>query len=104
DAALKKVDAILAPTSPILAPRIGESHVRVPGERETSVRAELLRMTRPSNLTGLPALSIPCRFASDGLPIGLQIIGRRWGEARLLAIALAYEEATDWHNSHPDLA
>jgi len=104
DAALKKVYAILAPTSPILAPRIGESHVRVAGERETSVRAELLRMTRPSNLTGLPALSIPCGFASDGLPIGLQIIGRRWGEARLLAIALAYEEATDWHNSHPELA
>lgn len=103
-AALERVDAIVAPASPIPAPRVGESQVRIAGERETTVRAELLRMTRPSNLTGLPAVSIPCGFASDGLPIGLQLIGPRWGEARLLAIALAYEEATDWHNRHPDLA
>ena len=81
DSALEKVDAILAPASPIPAPRIGESQVRVSGERETNVRAELLRMTRPSNLTGLPAISIPCGFTRDGLPIGLQIIGPRWGEA-----------------------
>jgi len=106
DAALERVDAILAPTSPIPAPRIGESQIRVAGdaERETTVRAELLRMTRPSNLTGLPAISIPCGFTQDGLPIGLQLIGRRWGEAQLLAIALAYEEATDWHNRHPNLS
>lgn len=103
DAALQKVDAILAPASPIPPPRIGESQVRVAGERETTVRAELLRMTRPSNLTGLPAISIPCGFTSDGLPIGLQLIGPRWGEAGLLAIALAYEGATGWHNRHPAL-
>ena len=103
DAALAKVDAILAPTSPIPAPVIGERRVHVSGERETAVRAELLRMTRPSNLTGLPAISIPCGFTRDGLPIGLQIIGPRWGEAQLLAIAHAYEEATDWHTRHPQL-
>jgi aspartyl-tRNA(Asn)/glutamyl-tRNA(Gln) amidotransferase subunit A len=102
--ALGKVDAILAPASPIPAPRIGESQLRVAGERETTVRAELLRMTRPANLTGLPAISIPCGFSSDGLPIGLQLIGQRWGEAQLLAIALAYEEATDWHTRHPQLS
>lgn len=104
DAALEKVDVILAPTSPIAAPRIGESQVRIAGERETTVRAELLRMTRPSNLTGLPAISIPCGLTRDGLPIGMQLIGARWGEARLLAIALAYEDATDWHSRHPALA
>ena len=103
-AALEKVDAILAPASPIPAPRIGESQLRVAGERETTVRAELLRMTRPANLTGLPAISIPCGFTSDGLPIGLQLIGQRWGETQLLAIALAYEEATDWHTRHPQLS
>jgi aspartyl-tRNA(Asn)/glutamyl-tRNA(Gln) amidotransferase subunit A len=102
-AALERVDAILAPTSPIPAPRIGESQVRGAGERETSVRAELLRMTRPANLTGLPAISIPCGFTNDGLPIGMQLIGQRWGEAKLLAIALAYEQVTDWHNLHPEL-
>lgn len=101
--ALQEVDAILAPTSPIPAPRIGESQVRISGERETTVRAELLRMTRPANIAGLPAISLPCGFNSDGLPIGLQLIGRRWGEARLLALALAYEDATEWHARHPKL-
>ena len=104
DAALGKVDAILAPTSPILAPAIGESQVHVPGERETTVRSELLRMTRPSNITGLPSISIPCGFTQHGVPIGMQLIGQRWGEARLLGIALAYEEATGWHNRHPALS
>jgi len=101
--ALERVDAILAPVSPIPAPPIGLRQIRAPGERETSVRAELLRLTRPANVAGIPALSIPCGFTSDGLPIGLQLMGRRWGEARLLAIARAYEEATDWHRRHPAL-
>jgi len=101
--ALERVDAILAPVSPIPAPPIGLGQIRAPGERETSVRAELLRLTRPANVAGIPALSIPCGFTSDGLPIGLQLMGRRWGEARLLAIARAYEEATDWHLRHPAL-
>jgi aspartyl-tRNA(Asn)/glutamyl-tRNA(Gln) amidotransferase subunit A len=102
-AAFERVDAIVAPTSPIPAPRIGASEVRVAGQRETTVRAELLRMTRPANLTGLPAMSLPCGFTRKGLPVGMQLIGPRWGEARLLAMALAYEEATEWHARHPDL-
>lgn len=102
-AALEGVDAILAPTSPILAPRIGESQVRIAGERETTVRAELLRLTRPANIARLPAMSIPCGFTSDDLPIGLQLIGRFRGEAQLLAMALAYEDATAWHTRHRQL-
>ena len=102
--AFEEVDVILAPTSPIPAPRIGESAVRNSGERETTTRAELLRLTRPANLTGFPAISIPCGFTREGLPVGLQLLGPRWGEARLLAIALAYEEATEWHKWHPDLS
>jgi aspartyl-tRNA(Asn)/glutamyl-tRNA(Gln) amidotransferase subunit A len=102
-AAFERVDVIIAPTSPIPAPPIGTTGIRVSGERETTVRAELLRMTRPANLTGLPAISLPCGFTREGLPVGLQLIGPRWGEARLLAIALAYEEATEWHARHPDL-
>jgi aspartyl-tRNA(Asn)/glutamyl-tRNA(Gln) amidotransferase subunit A len=103
EAAFEEVDVILAPTSPIPAPRIGEGQVRVTGERETATRAELLRLTRPANLTGFPAISIPCGFTREGLPVGLQLLGARWGEARLLAIALAYEEATEWHKRRPDL-
>jgi aspartyl-tRNA(Asn)/glutamyl-tRNA(Gln) amidotransferase subunit A len=102
-AALERVDAIVAPATPVPAPRIGQTEIRTAGERETSVRAELLRMTRPANVTGLPALSIPCGFTRAGLPVGLQLIGPRWGEAGLLSIALAYEEATEWHAQHPDL-
>jgi len=101
--ALEQVDVILAPTSPISAPRIGHSQIQVAGERETTVRAELLRLTRPANLSGLPAISIPCGFTSEGLPVGLQLMGPRWGEARLLAIARTFEEATGWHNRHPAL-
>ena len=102
-AAFERVDVIVAPTSPIPAPRVGTTEVRITGERETTVRAELLRMTRPANLTGLPAISLPCGFTRDGLPAGLQLIGPRWGEAKLLSIALAYEEATEWHTRHPRL-
>jgi aspartyl-tRNA(Asn)/glutamyl-tRNA(Gln) amidotransferase subunit A len=58
-------------------------------------------MTRPANLTGNPAISIPCGFTAQGLPVGLQLIGPRWGEARLLSIALAYEQSTEWHRRHP---
>ncbi len=102
-AAFEQVDAIVAPTTPIAAPQIGAPEIRVAGQRETAVRAELLRMTRPANLTGLPAISIPCGFTREGLPVGLQLIGPRWSEARLLAMALAYEEATAWHQRHPNL-
>jgi aspartyl-tRNA(Asn)/glutamyl-tRNA(Gln) amidotransferase subunit A len=104
EAAFEKVDVILAPTAPIGAPRVGETQVRVTGERETATRAELLRLTRPGNISGMPAISIPCGFTREGLPVGMQILGPRWGEARLLAIALAYEQATEWHTRRPNLA
>jgi aspartyl-tRNA(Asn)/glutamyl-tRNA(Gln) amidotransferase subunit A len=103
EAAFENVEVILAPTSPIPAPPVGETQVRVAGARETAARAELLRLTRPGNITGMPAISIPCGFTREGLPVGMQLMGPRWGEARLLAIALAYEEATEWHQRHPSL-
>jgi aspartyl-tRNA(Asn)/glutamyl-tRNA(Gln) amidotransferase subunit A len=102
DAAFERIDAILAPASPIPAPRIGEKEVLVAGEVET-VRSALVRLNRPANFTGHPAISIPCGFTRAGLPAGLQLIGPRWGEGRLLSIALAYEKATEWHERHPVL-
>jgi aspartyl-tRNA(Asn)/glutamyl-tRNA(Gln) amidotransferase subunit A len=103
DAVFEDVDAILAPTLPIAAPRIGEEEVVIGGEKET-VRSALVRLNRPANLTGHPAVSIPCGFTRGGLPIGLQLIGPYWSEARLLSIALAYEEQTEWHKRRPSLA
>jgi aspartyl-tRNA(Asn)/glutamyl-tRNA(Gln) amidotransferase subunit A len=100
--AYARVDALIAPALPIGAPRIGENELMIEGEKET-VRSALVRLNRPANLTGDPAISIPCGFTRAGLPIGLQLIAPRWSESRLLAIALAYEDATEWHRQHPVL-
>jgi aspartyl-tRNA(Asn)/glutamyl-tRNA(Gln) amidotransferase subunit A len=102
-AAFERVDAILAPASPIPAPRLGENEAEIGGAKE-SVRSLLVGVSRPANFTGYPAVSVPCGFTRAGLPVGLQLIGPRWGEPGLLAIALAYEEATPWHDRHPVLA
>jgi aspartyl-tRNA(Asn)/glutamyl-tRNA(Gln) amidotransferase subunit A len=96
-------DAIVAPASPIPAPPVGSEVVRV-GDAEESVRSALVRLNRPSNFTGLPAISVPCGFTQDGLPVGLQLIGRAFDESTLLAIAHACEQQHDWSSSHPPLA
>jgi aspartyl-tRNA(Asn)/glutamyl-tRNA(Gln) amidotransferase subunit A len=60
-----------------------------------------MRNTMPFNATGLPAISVPCGFTEDGLPIGLQFVGRAFDEATVLRIANAYEQATEWHTKRP---
>jgi aspartyl-tRNA(Asn)/glutamyl-tRNA(Gln) amidotransferase subunit A len=101
-AAFGRVDVILAPSVPMPAPPIGENSVMIGGESQ-SVRGALVRMNRPANFTGFPAISVPCGFTRAGLPIGLAIHGPEWGEAKLLRIALRYEQATEWHKRHPAL-
>ena len=59
--------------------------------------------SRPYNLTGMPAVSVPCGFTSEGLPVGLQITGRLFDDATVLKVAHAYEQATEWHKMHPSL-
>ena len=103
DSAFNRVDAILAPAVPIAAPRIGENELIIAGEKET-VRSALVRLNRPANFTGHPAIAIPCGFTQEGLPIGLQLIGPKWGEATLLAIAFAFEQTTNWHTRHPEFS
>jgi aspartyl-tRNA(Asn)/glutamyl-tRNA(Gln) amidotransferase subunit A len=102
DAALAEVDAIVAPSAPTAAPHIGETVVRIRGEEET-VRSALVRVSRPANFTRHPAISIPCGFTSEGMPIGMQLIGRHWDEATLLEIASLYESETEWHLRRPPL-
>ncbi len=58
----------------------------------------------PLNIAGAPALTFPCGFSGEGLPIGLQLAGRHWEEGTLLAVAHAYQRATDWHRRRPPLA
>ena len=93
------VDLLVTPATPIPAPAIAELQQNPDLLRPRELL--LLRNTRPANVWGLPAISIPCGFTSAGLPIGLQIIGPHWGEARVLQMAQAYEQATAWHKREP---
>jgi aspartyl-tRNA(Asn)/glutamyl-tRNA(Gln) amidotransferase subunit A len=99
-AVLRRVDALVTPTVPIAAPRIGQTTVEIGPERMETMWA-LSRLTRPANLTGFPAISVPCGFTQGGLPIGLQLTGRPFAEATLLQIAHAYEQETTWHQRRP---
>ena len=94
-------DILLTPTCPVAAPPIK-------AQDPVGEARSLTRYTSPFNLTGLPALSLPCGFTTGmeegiptGLPIGLQLVGKAWGEAALLRAAYAYEQATEWHNRRP---
>jgi aspartyl-tRNA(Asn)/glutamyl-tRNA(Gln) amidotransferase subunit A len=100
--AMKRFDVLIAPTTAITATPIDQEVVRV-GTKELVVAASLSRLTRPANMTGLPAISIPCGFSRAGLPIGFQIIGRPFDEATVLRVADAYQVATDWHRRRPAL-
>jgi aspartyl-tRNA(Asn)/glutamyl-tRNA(Gln) amidotransferase subunit A len=73
------------------------------GDAEEPLRSVMLRLTRPGNLTGLPAVSVPCGFTPEGLPVGMQLMGRAFEEGTLLDIARRYERQTNWASRHPVL-
>ncbi len=102
DGAFSKVDAILTPATPAGAPEIGRGEIAIAGKTET-LRTAIMRLNRPTNFTGHPSLTIPCGFTSEGMPVGLQLIGPRWSEAKLLAIASLYEGANGWYRRRPSL-
>ena len=89
---LEEVDVLLTPTVPIAATEIGQREVKI-GEREELVFSALTRLTGPTNLNGLPSLSVPCGFTHSGLPVGLQLIGRSFDEATVYRYGHAYEAA-----------
>jgi aspartyl-tRNA(Asn)/glutamyl-tRNA(Gln) amidotransferase subunit A len=95
------VDLVIVPTHRILPPKIDELL-----ERAYSTNPADPRITSncwPFNLFGLPAISIPCGFSKDGLPIGLMIAGPHFADGKVLALAHAYEQATEWHKRVPPL-
>lgn len=94
DAKLSGFDALLTPTTPSPAIPVSEVDQRV---------APMSRLTRAINLLDLCALALPCGFTDQSLPLSLQIIGRGYDEARVLRIAWAYENATEWHKRRPAL-
>jgi aspartyl-tRNA(Asn)/glutamyl-tRNA(Gln) amidotransferase subunit A len=93
------VDLLVMPAMPIPAPAIADLKKDPAALRPAELA--LLRNTRPFNVWGLPAISVPCGFTKSGLPIGLQIAGPHWREDLVLRLALAYESATEWHGRHP---
>jgi len=100
-AALERFDALILPSGPVAAPTIAASTGRPGGYYQGKLDMGRRRYTSPAALAGLPAISVPCGFSDDGLPIGMQIIGRRFAEPTLFQVASAYERATDWHERHP---
>lgn len=95
--AFKEVDLVLAPVSPTPAFTVG-AHADDP----VAMYLEDAFMDG-AVMAGIPALSVPCGFSSDNLPIGLQLMGPQWGEGTILRAAYAYEQATDWHTRKPSL-
>ena len=96
DRVFQDVDALVTPTSPVTAFKIGE-------KSGDPVQMYLIDVcTLPVNISGLPGLSVPCGF-SDGLPVGLQLIGPQFSEETLLRTAHAYESATGWSRARPKL-
>ena len=94
------VDAIAAPTMPIPAVEIETGCTSVEGKVVDGIPI-IGRYTRLAVFSGQPAISVPCGFTADGLPVGLQLIGARFNEAALLSIADSYEQATAWHLERP---
>jgi aspartyl-tRNA(Asn)/glutamyl-tRNA(Gln) amidotransferase subunit A len=96
------VDLLITPTTPILQATIQEA-ANSPGVPPAGGVASSLRNTQPFDVYGLPSISIPCGFSRGGLPIGLEISGPRLGEPMVLALAQAYEQATEWHRHGPPM-
>jgi aspartyl-tRNA(Asn)/glutamyl-tRNA(Gln) amidotransferase subunit A len=93
--AFEKCDVILGPTAPTTAFALGE-------KSDDPVQMYLNDIfTIPAPLAGLPALSVPCGFDAKGLPVGLQLMGGYFAEAKLLGVAHRYQQATDWHRRVP---
>ena len=97
DEAFKKVDAIVTPTAPTPAFKIGEK-VDDPLQMYLSDI-----FTISANLAGIPGISLPCGFSKKGLPIGLQLMAKPFDEEILLRVAYTYEKNTDWHKRSPEL-
>lgn len=95
DEAFKKVDAIVAPTSPEAAFKIGE-------KTQDPIKMYLSDvLTIPCNIAGLPGISVPCGYSSEGLPIGIQVLGKPFDEETVIHIAHAYESNTSWGEKKP---
>ena len=97
---LEQVDLLAGPTEPVTAPKLLANRVQAGGRTVGTVTA-LTQYTRAYNITGFPAVSVPCGFSESGLPIGLQLAGRPFDDVTVLRAAHAYEQAADWGQRRP---
>lgn len=97
DAVLKECDAILMPVTPSAAPKLGE----LTDDPIKNMLSDVFTVTQ--NPVGVPSLALPCGFSKSGLPIGMQLIGKRFAESTLFKLGHQYQQATDWHLKKPTL-
>jgi aspartyl-tRNA(Asn)/glutamyl-tRNA(Gln) amidotransferase subunit A len=98
-----QVDAIIAPAVAAPATKVGQESVTWPDGTEEPITPLFVRLSAPANVTGLPAMAVPCGFTQAGLPVGFQAIGRPFDEVTVIRIGDAYQRTTDWHMRAPAL-
>ncbi len=97
DRAFAQYDAILSPVAPTTAPALNSSL----SDPLAMYLSDIYTVS--VNLVGIPAVALPCGMAANGLPIGMQLLGRNFAEENLVKLANAYQTSTDWHNKRPQL-
>jgi aspartyl-tRNA(Asn)/glutamyl-tRNA(Gln) amidotransferase subunit A len=100
--AFESIDVLVTPGLPVTAAQAGQTTYRIGDQDEPLFRAHA-RFNCPFNLSGLPGATIPCGFAPNGMPIGIQIVGKPFDEATTLRVADAFQRVTDWHKRRPPL-
>ena len=98
----REIDALLSRVDALVFPGQAAPALRFEDFPSTGFAPASIRYTAPWNLLGLPAVVVPSGFSSDGLPVSIQIVGRRFDDATVLRLARAYERVTDWHRRRPD--
>ena len=101
--AFRQVDAFLCPTLPFTATKLGATTVVIENGVEEDMLSAIMQFTGIASLTGLPALNVPCGFDADGMPIGMQLIGRPFDEATLFRMGNAFQMASEFHLRAPSL-
>jgi aspartyl-tRNA(Asn)/glutamyl-tRNA(Gln) amidotransferase subunit A len=98
-----QVDAVIAPAVASPATKVGQKTVTWSDGTEEPITPLFVRLSAPANITGLPAMAVPCGLTQAGLPVGFQAIGRPFDEATVIRIGDAYQRMTDWHTRAPAL-